>query len=539
MSKVPTFGVHQLTTGHMQETQRRLLETQMQISTGKVARDYLGVAVESRRLVSLEGSLREIKGFSANITTTQSRLQAMELSVSGVFDVASDFRTLLVTALNLDNASQLSLAQRAEAFIAEAAGMLNVREGDRYLFAGGRIGQPPIDTAVLLSDEAPLVNTAEFTGLTTNAGTGITGFTGISSVKTESGNSGDAFQLTYDSVTETFTMTNLNGGASANAPLGTPVLPGQTRDFEFSLGGERVVVTVDGSFDPGVSVATDTITGVVDTGGFGAGAFGPITVQSTAGDIGEIDRNVIETSGTAASATLTLSSSDGDFVATGVDLSTPAAAIPVTLVNATTGAEIRMQIDVATGFNDAAVSSNDTEIRLNNFLRNVAVSTGAVDAGATRPTDLGYDPANPSFYRGDDARLTARIDISATVSYGVTADEAGFEKLFRALFMVKEAAADPTNINRETLETALALSLEAIEDIPDIRSRIGADLLTLDRVQSRHQDVVVYTGEAISNIENVDVAAAVATLAAQETQLEASFLVTSRLSQLTLLNFLR
>lgn len=539
MSRVPTFGVHQLTMGHMQETQRQLFETQIQISTGKVARDYLGVAVDSRRLVSLEDSVREVAGFVDNINLTESRLQAMELSVSGVFDTATEFRTLLVTALNLDNASLLTLSQRAEDFMTEAAGMLNVRQGDRYLFSGSRIDQPPIDAAVLLSDNLPLVDTAEFTGLTTIAGTGITGFTGISSVKTQSGNSGDAFQLTYDSASKTFAVTNLNGGAAASATLDDPVLPGQTRDLEFTLGGERVVVTVDGTFDPAVSIGTDAITGTVDSGGFGVGAFGPITVESTVGDIGQIDRNIIETSGTAANATLTLSSTDGDFVATGVDLSIAAAGIPVTLTNVTTGAEIRMRIDVATGLNDAAVASNQTEIRLNNFLRNVAVSTGAVDPGAVRPTDFGYDPANPSFYRGDNVPLTARIDINATVEYGVTGAEAGFEKLFRALFMVKEAAADPSDIDRETLEAALGLVIESIKDIPDIRSRIGADLLTLERVQSRHQDVVVYTNEAISNIEDVDVTAAVAGLAAQETQLEASFLVTSRLSKLTLLNFLR
>lgn len=539
MSKVPTFGVSQLTMGQMQDTQRRLFETQMQISSGKVAPDYVGVAIDSRRLVSLENSVREIEGFVKNIDLTESRLQAMELSVSGVFDVATEFRSLLVTALNLDNASLLTLEQRAEDFITEAAGMLNVRQGDRYLFSGSRIDQAPIDTDVLLNNEPPLVNTAEFSGITTLSGTGITGLTGIASLKTESGNAGDAFQLTYDAGSQTFQVTNLNGGAAGAAALGDPIVPGQTRDIEFNVGGERVVLTIDGTFDASVPITNDAITGSVDTGGFGVGAFGPITVESTLGDIGKIDRNIIETSGTAANATLTLSSTDGDFVATGVDLSLAATGIPVTFANATTGAEIRMQIDVTTGLNDAAVASNQTEISLNNFLRNIAVSTGAVDPGAVRPTDFGYDPADPSFYRGDDARLTARIDINATVAYGVTGAEAGFEKLFRALFMVKEAAADPTNIDRDALESALGLAIESIEEIPNIRSRIGSDLLTLERVQSRHQDVVVYTTEAISNIEDVDVAAAVAALAAQETQLEASFLVTSRLSKLTLLNFLR
>ncbi len=58
-------------------------------------------------------------------------------------------------------------------------------------------------------------------------------------------------------------------------------------------------------------------------------------------------------------------------------------------------------------------------------------------------------------------------------------------------------------------------------------------------MKTRHQDFTVFTNELIGQIENVDVAAAVARLSIAQTFLEASYMITARLSQLSLANFLR
>ena len=536
MIRFATFGTHKLAQSQMLGAQNRLFETQMQISSGKVSRNYAGVAIDSRRLVNLENAVTEVNGFIKNIDVTESRLQLMENAVVGAFDVASRIRDLLINALNVDNASILTLNQRAEDMLQELTGALNIKQDNRFLFSGSRIDSPPIDMSVLLATSLPLVDAAEFTGASTASGTGITGVTGISRVRVDTGTTGDAFQVTFNSGSNTFTVTNLNGGASDTAVVSSVPAAGQTSDITFSVGGKRVVVTIDENFNLGTSITTDTITGNVAGG---AGAFGTISLTGTTGDISKIDQNTIETSGTAASATLTLSSTDGDFVATGVDLSVDASTVPVTLTNATTGATITLSIDVTTGLNDAAIADADTEIRLDDFLENVAASDGSVNVGDARPGDPGYDPANPGFYEGDSAKLSVRIGLNATVDYGVTADEPGFEKLFRALYMVRNANVSAGNIDRATLESALGLTIEAIRDIPDIRSKIGSDRLTLEQTKGRHQDFIVFTNEAINQIETVDVAAAVARMSIDQVQLEASYMLTARLSQLSLANFLR
>jgi len=535
MIRFATFSTHKMAQSHMLDAQTRLFESQMQISSGKVSRNYAGVAIDSRRLVNLENSVTEVNGFIKNINVTESRLQLMENSVVGTFDVAVRFRDLLVNALNADNASLLALNRRAEDMLQELTAAINIKQNNRFLFSGSRIDTAPIDISNLLGTSVPLVDAAEFTDAATDSGTGITGLTGISAVQVDSGTTDDAFQIEFDDSTNTFTVTNLNGGATDTAVISSVPGAGETTDISFSVGDKNVVVTVDENFDLGTSITTDTITGNVAGG---TGVFGTITLTDTTGDIRNIDENTIETSGTAASATLTLSSSDGDFVATGIDLSVDASTVPVTLTNDTTGATITLSVDVTTGLIDTNIDDADTEIQLNDFLENVAASNSVSGEGA-RPGDPGYDSTAPGYYEGDSTNLSVRIDPNATVDYGITADESGFEKLFRSLYMVLNATVTSGNIDTDTLESALGLAIEAIEEIPDIRSRIGSDRLALEQMKGRHQDFIVFTNEAVNKIENVDVVAAVVRMSIDQVQLEASYMLTARLSQLSLANFLR
>lgn len=539
MIRFATLATHKFAQSQMLETQIRLFETQRQISSGKVATNYAGIAIDSRRLVNLENAVSQASGFLKNIDVIQSRLQLMENSVVGALDVASRIRNLLVNALNSENASLLTLNQRAEDMLQELTSALNVKQDNRFLFSGSRIDTSPIDISVLLRKDLPLVNAAEFTGSATASTTGITGLVGISRVQVESGTSGDAFQVTFNSGSNTFTVTNLNGGATDSVVVNTIPAVGQTSDITFTVGSKKFVLTIDENFNLGASIATDTISSNVDTSGTGLGAFGAITLTATKGDISKIDQRTIETSGTAANATLTLSSTDGNFVATGIDLSAGPSIVPVVLTNVATGATITLSVNVTTALNDAAIAEPDTEIRLDDFLENVAASDGSVNVADARPGDPGYDSSNPGFYKGDNATLSVRIDPNSTVDYGITAKDGGFEKLFRALYMVLNANVSTGSIDRTTLEAALGLSIDAIREIPDIRSTIGSDLLALEQMESRHLDFILFTNESINQIENVDIIAAVSKMSIDQVQLEASYMLTARLSQLTLANFLR
>lgn len=309
MIRIGTFATQELSMFQTLSTQSRVTEQQLQLSSGKVSRDYAGLSTDSRRLLSMEDSLQQIDGYLKNIDNVTQQLTKMESSVASAQTIASDLRTLLVNALNADTGNDLALPDQAQAKLDQLAGLLNTQYDGRYLFGGARIDAPPVD----------------FSGLD--------------------------------------------------------------------------------------------------------------------------------------------------------------------------------------------------------------------------PADPTYDPANPTtanagYYQGDGSTLSVRIDKSITLDYGIKADEPGFEKLARALVLTRDNGA-PGVIDRTQLEQALALAEQAVKEIPEIRSGIGHAMNVLEDTKTRHGDAQVYAEQVVSDIEDVDIAEVMTRLAADQTQLEASYMVSVRLSQVSLMNFLR
>ena len=309
MFRVSTFGSHELSLYNAMQTQKRLQEGHIAGTTGMKSQDYAGLNTETRRLLSMESTIARIDAHDRNIAATERRLQAMEISVSQLSDIASEAKTLLVNALNAEDAEELQLDVRAGDMLEQVAGLLNVKFEERYLFAGGRTDVEPVDF---------------------------------------------------------------------------------------------------GAFDP---------------------------------------------------------------------------------------------------------------------------------------TNPAYDPNNPvpanaGYYQGDTQVLTARIDESQTLDYGVTAAEGAFEELIRGLKLV-ENAGTPGMIDRPSLEQALDLIQGAVRDIPDVRGQIGANLTTLDSVRDKQEQLRIYAQETITQTETADIGQTMTRITADQVLLEASYTLTARLSQVSLVNFLR
>lgn len=312
MTRIATFPAQKLASQQAMSIQSRLQETQMQASTGKKSMDYKGLGTDSRRLVSLQSTRTEITQFQKTADTTISRLQMMETSVAGAFDLASDLRTLLVSALNADNGASVALNDQASEMRDELAALMNESLDGRYLFAGTATGTQPVDLAAFDPD--------------------------------------------------------------------------------------------DPAYDP-----------------------------------------------------------DAPTTASGV-----------------------------------------------------------------------------GYYAGNGETLSVRTSSTQSLEYGVTADDPAFEKLFRAMEMVSTAqAAQENGIDTERLEEALGLANEAMSLIPDLRAEIGAAEKSLDTTKQRFDEQLIYIEENISDIDHVDIAEALTRLTMDETLLQASYTTSIRLSQTTLLNYLR
>lgn len=307
MTRVTNLMQHNLGLHFTREIQSRIQDAQIQIGTGKKAQRYEGLAADASRLINLKSDHAAKTRFLANNTLAAQRLATMEDKVATAFQIASDFRVLLVNALNGNNAADLSLASQSQANLDQVAGLLNTRLDGRYLFAGTRTETAPVD-----------MNAAGF--------------------------------------------------------------------------------------------------------------------------------------------------------------ATPPSVYPTT-------------------------------------------------------ADTGY-------FLGDSTKLTVRADDTFTISYGVTADEAEFEQLVRALRIGATTTTSPT-IDRTRLEEALRVVDQAIAGLPNIRSRIGAARATLDTVDQRHADFLLYAEEAIGDIENIDPTEAITRLGSDQVQIQASYMLLSRLGQISLTQYLR
>jgi flagellar hook-associated protein 3 FlgL len=129
-----------------------------------------------------------------------------------------------------------------------------------------------------------------------------------------------------------------------------------------------------------------------------------------------------------------------------------------------------------------------------------------------------------------------RADETFETTYGITADEPAFEELLRALSYMSYAGA---NLDGTVLEEAYTMMKSAVDGLSDIRGRIGASSKVLESAKSGHEDYLTYATNLVSTLEDVDVAEATTRLAMDEVQLQASYLSLSRISQLSLLSYLR
>jgi flagellar hook-associated protein 3 FlgL len=152
------------------------------------------------------------------------------------------------------------------------------------------------------------------------------------------------------------------------------------------------------------------------------------------------------------------------------------------------------------------------------------------------PSFTGFGAADDSYYQGDDVILTVRADVDREVSYGMTADQAGFQELIGAF---RAALEGDGSDDRGLLESALDLVGSALPRIADYRSELGARQVTLEQINRGHADAAVYLGQQISDVEATDLAEAVTRMTQDQLVVEASMATMARLSRLSLVDYLR
>ena len=166
------------------------------------------------------------------------------------------------------------------------------------------------------------------------------------------------------------------------------------------------------------------------------------------------------------------------------------------------------------------------------------VNAGDLADAPTFDADGVTTTAEPSFfYQGDDNQVKARIDEGVTLEYGVKANDEGFEKLIRAIRLVKSTDLTDANVLGK-FQHALNLLNESADNIAAVELNTGVRFQQLASTTQSLKDTKSILDGVVDEIERADTFEAVSILNQVQTQLEASYATAVRVSTLSLTRFL-
>jgi flagellin-like hook-associated protein FlgL len=191
------------------------------------------------------------------------------------------------------------------------------------------------------------------------------------------------------------------------------------------------------------------------------------------------------------------------------------------------------------------------------FTTTAKVTNGSLDntiSVATLPpeadpiTDVPYvDPPDLPFYdteyltkgKNPDAyrKSQVSIDDGLNITYGVSADEKGFQTLVQAFRMARVAASHPGQYT-EYINKSRELMSQASDQLRSIHSKVASDMATLDGTKSSHTDAKATLTDRIAGIEGIDQTEVAARLSTSMNTLQAAYTVAGQTKRLSLLNFL-
>jgi flagellin-like hook-associated protein FlgL len=486
-------------TQSLVDLRSRLDALQQQLTSGKKSDTYAGMGVDRGLAVTLRSQQASLGNYDQTITMVDLRLNVAQTALTRIDAIGQTVKSGALQAGTLNADGKTIAQQTARTSLDELMDLLNTKAGDRTIFGGRATDGPAVETADhILNGDGARAGLTQIISERNQADLGADGLgrlvippaaAGTVSISEDAAGSPFGFKLAG--------VTSNLSGATVTGPAGSPPAAsvaltsnpssGQTVTFSFTLpDGTNQAVTL--------TATNDTPPG---DGQFSIGA----TPDDTAANLQVALKTAVGYQArTTLSAASAVAASDNFF-------NTDATHPPLRVAGPPFAS--------ATGLT-AGTAANT-----------VSWYTG----------EMTSDPARSS--------VSARIDDSISVNYGVRANEQGLRQLVQnvALFAtVSNDPADPESAARYTAlaaRTSDALSPPAGQQkVSDILSDIASAQGSLKVATDRHKQTSSALAGMIDSIENVtpeEVGAQILTL---QTRLQASLQTTALLYQTSLVNYL-
>jgi len=474
-------------------------DLQRQLGTGQKSATYAGLGINRGVTVSLNAQLSAISGYDNTIDNVMARINLMNTALGNMIDITTTVKSAMVQANGVSNGSGALVAQQTgQSSLDQLLALLNAQAGDRYLFSGRATNTPAVETLDhIMNGDGARAGLKQLIFERNQADLGIDGLgrltIGGSGNSVQVDEQATSFGLKLASITSTVT------GATVSGPAGSPA--SESIDFSAAAPNPGETVTLRFNLPDGTSENL-TLTATTDSPP-GSNEF---TIGTTPGQ-------------TASSFQTALTTAVGKLAGTSL---TAASAI--------------------------AASSDFFNADANNPPQRVGGSspfyaaTGMVAGTAANTViwytgETGTDPARST--------ATAKIDQSLSVSYGARANEDALRTLVQNVATLAAVSISPTDPNGVGLSSELDQRLTAnlgapgTQTVTDIESDLASAQTSLKAAKDRHQQANSTLNDFLQQIEGVsneDVGAQLLTL---QTRMQASMQVTSMLSQLSLVNFLK
>lgn len=153
--RIATYSFSNRLISDTLRVQTQYAKTNLQLSSGYISDDYMGIASDTQIVVDLKSNIERYDIQTQNANRVKTRTESMFAAMTSLNDFANQFLTKLSQALSgsyPNSADTLASAQSVQINVVAA---LNTKVAGRYLFAGSMIDTTPVD----LTDPAIIAQT--------------------------------------------------------------------------------------------------------------------------------------------------------------------------------------------------------------------------------------------------------------------------------------------------------------------------------------------------------------------------------------------
>jgi len=519
MTRVTSLSTQQLLVNQMMNTQKRLTDTEIQVTSEKKTQVYSGITSQANRLVSLEISKKLAEGYVQNNQTGALRLDSAANSIEAIESSVKEFqRRLQSYKSNLSSPASesdtLELQKWAVDSMKDIQSYLNLEIDGQYIFSGTKGTTQPVNlNLTTLNNFQNTYDGQKITYPTTRAAS----LQNFSLNNTGSNGSSTEDWLTFDRNDTTGTSTISLGTGTGSTQVFTNLDVGSTITISntASNNGTYTIQSVDSASQITVkSVQLITPTGAQPesvnlvkgdgttlehgvTDGItlavgGVGAADTLTAV-TAGSFSTLSAgDVITIAGTTAGEndkTFTIGSIDATNTVITLDtkrvedegtatLVAQTGAAPEAIniansdgVNFLSGATGGLTITSATNTITAATGGSLTGINVGDVITLSGSNGGENDKSFTVATNNGttitlqaytsqWSVSSDSWYQGNDQNVEHRLNRNRSIDLDFNAIDPAIEKALRAMSIIAQGAygtAGGLDQNTDRLDDAMYL----------------------------------------------------------------------------------